>query len=197
MEGTRLKILLTLQRNGQATAESLSKSLEQALATIRSHMDIPQRDSLFTYQEVKKPTDRPEYSFYPTKKGHERLPKDYPRLLGALAQEMTSPGKEEIGGKNGKELMESLLNRIAASVASRMPVTVEDNMSTRAATLTSKLESQHMMPHTEQVACGIRINVFNCPFRSIATEQDSICTFHSHLISPVIGIQVSLENCLT
>ena len=196
MEGTRLKILLTLQQNGQATVDTLSQSLELAPATIRRHMDILQRDHLITYREVKKPTGRPEYSFSLTEDGHEALPKDHPRLLGAMVQEMTSLKKEEVEGKDGKEIMTSILNRIAERVAGGVPVSVGDDMTKRAATLTAILEEQQMMPLTEHVDDGIRIKVFNCPFRSIALEQADICTFHSHLISSVMGTQVSLEKCL-
>ena len=94
MVGTRLQILVTLQRNGRETVENLARSLELVLATIRHHMDILQRDHLISFQEVKRPTGRPEYSFFLTEAGHEALPKNYGRLLDSLFQEISS----HIGG---------------------------------------------------------------------------------------------------
>ena len=104
MEGTRVRILMTIQRNGQATVEGLAHSLELAPATIRRHMDILQRDHLIAYREVKKPTGRPEYSFSLTEAGHDVLPKDYQRLLSALFKEMASLCDSVIPAKAGIQL---------------------------------------------------------------------------------------------
>ncbi|MBF8268153.1 MAG: transcriptional regulator, TrmB [Dehalococcoidia bacterium] len=196
MEGTRMKILTTIQRNGQATVEGLAHSLELAPATIRRHMDILQRDQLITYREVKKPTGRPEYSFSLTEAGHEVLPKEYQHLLGALCKEMASLEKEELQGKSGKEVMALLLCRIAQRIADSIPVSAGDDLDKRAATLASVLEEGHLMPQVEQEDGGIRIKVFNCPFRSVALEHSSLCIFHSHLISSVLGVKASLEECI-
>lgn len=196
MEGTRLRILMTIQRSGQATVEGLAHSLDLAPATIRRHMDILQRDHLITYKEVKKPTGRPEYSFSLTEAGHEVLPKDYQHLLGALCKEMASLEKEELQGRSGKELMALLLCRIAQRIADSVPVSAGDNLDQRAAALASVLEEGHLMPQVEQEEGGIRIKVFNCPFRSVALEHGSLCIFHSHLISSVLGVQASLEECI-
>ena len=196
MEGTRLRILTTLQRDGQATVDSLAHSLALAPATIRRHMDILQRDHFIAYREVKKPTGRPEYSFYLTEAGHEVLPKDYPHLLGALFQEMASLGQGDLQGRDGPKLMELVLSRMAQRMADRVPVSPGDDLDARVATLASMLEERQMMPQVEQVDGGIRIMVLNCPLRSVALEHGIVCTFHSHLISSVLGTPVSLERCI-
>ena len=196
MEGTRLHILINLQRDGHGTVESLAQVLQLAPATVRRHMDILQRDRLVSFQEVKKPTGRPEYSFSLTEAGHEMLPKDYQHMLGSLFQELTSLEKEDIEGQDGKGLIEMLLYRIARSIAERAQVPSEANMGQRVAALASVLEEERFTPQIAQESQGISIRLFNCPFRSVALQHDSICHFDSHLISSVLGTEASLVNCV-
>ena len=196
MLGTRLQILITLQRNGRETVESLAHSLELAPATIRRHMDILQRDHLISFQEVKRPTGRPEYSFFLTEAGQEALPKNYGSLLDSLFQEIGSLEKKDIEGKDGKELTEFLLTRSAQRIADRANVSPDDSLSQRATILALLLEEQQFTPRVEEKGGKVRIELFNCPFRSVALEHESICAFDSHLITQVLGTPVSLEKCI-
>ena len=196
MEGTRLHILMTLQKDGHGTVESLAQALQLASATVRRHMDILQRDRLVSFQTVKKPTGRPEFSFFLTEAGHEMLPKDYQHMLGSLFQEMTSLEKGDIEGQDGKGLVELLLYRIATSIAERAQLPSDANISQRMAVLASVLEQERFSPQVTQDSQGISIRLFNCPFRSGALVHDSICHLDSHLISSVLDTEVSLVNCV-
>ena len=69
MEGARLRILQLLQKHSNDTVEGLANAIGLAPATIRRHLDILQRDRLVTFEEVRKRTGRPEYSFYLTEGG--------------------------------------------------------------------------------------------------------------------------------
>ena len=196
MVGTRLQILRTLQRNGRDTVESLAHSLELAPATIRRHMDILQRDHLISFEEVKRPTGRPEYSFFLTEAGHEELPKNYSRLLDSLFQEIGSLEKQDFEGQDGKGLTSILLSRIAKKIADRAMVSPTDDLSQRATTLATLLEEEQFTPRVEHKSGSIQIELFNCPFRSVALEHECICAFDSHLITQVLGTSVSLEKCV-
>jgi predicted ArsR family transcriptional regulator len=160
-------------------------------------MDILQRDRLVSFKEVKRPTGRPEHSFFLTEAGHEVLPKNYDRLLDSLFQEIGSLEKEDVEGQDGQGLMGILLSRIAQRIADRAAVSPNDDLSQRAATLASLLEEEQFTPRVELKNGSIQIELFNCPFRSVALEHESICAFDSHLISRVLGTQVSLEKCVT
>ena len=94
MEGTRLRILQLLQKDGHATVEGLATGIGLAPATIRRHLDILQRDRLVGFDEVRKRTGRPEYSFYLTEDGQESLPKDYDRLLAMVVDEIGMNGPQ-------------------------------------------------------------------------------------------------------
>jgi predicted ArsR family transcriptional regulator len=160
-------------------------------------MDILQRDHFVSFEEVKRPTGRPEYSFFLTEAGHEEMPKSYGRLLESLLQEMGSLEKQDVDGQDGKGLTEILLSRIAKRIADRAVVSPDDNLDQRAATLTTLLEEEHFTPRVEHKNGRIKIELYNCPFRNVALEHESICTFDSHLISQVLGTSVSLEKCVS
>ena len=87
--------------------------MELAPATIRHHADFLQRDGFIAFEEVKKPTGHPKYSFFLTEAGHEELPKNYGRLLDSLLQKMGSLEKQDVDGQDDKGLTEILLSRIA------------------------------------------------------------------------------------
>lgn len=196
MEGTRLQILLTLQKKGRDTVESLAHSLELAPATIRRHMDILQRDRLIAFTEVKRPTGRPEYSFFLTEAGHEVLPKNYGRLLDSMFREVSALESKDINGLDGPQMVTLLLSRIAQRIADRSPVSEGDNLADRAKVLAKVLQEEQFVPQVDSDDHSIRIQLFNCPFRSVALEHDAICDFDSKLISAVLGTDVSMERCV-
>ncbi|MBI4282825.1 MAG: hypothetical protein HY672_05020 [Chloroflexi bacterium] len=187
---------MTLQRKGRDTVESLSHSLGLAPATIRRHMDILQRDHLVAFQEVKRPTGRPEYSFFLTEAGHEELPKNYGKLLDSLFQAIVSLQKEDVEGQDGKGLVEIVLARIAQRIAERAPVSPDDDLNRRATTLATVLEQEQFIPLVEQRGDSVHIELFNCPFRSVALEHKFLCAFDSHLLSQILGTHVSMKKCV-
>ena len=196
MLGTRLQILLTLQRKGRDTVESLAHSLGLAPATIRRHMDILQRDHLIAFQEVKRPTGRPEYSFFLTEAGHEELPKNYGQLLDSLFQEIMSLEKKDVEGQDGKGLIEIILARIAKRIADRAQVSPDDDLNQRATTLAAVLEQEQFTPLVEQKGGRVHVELFNCPFRSVALEHKFLCAFDYHLLTGILGTSVSMEKCV-
>ena len=88
MEGSRFRILQQLQKKTNDSVGGLAESMGLAPATIRRHLDILQRDRLVAFEEVRKKTGRPDYSFYLTEDGHQALPKSYDVLLRLLVDEL-------------------------------------------------------------------------------------------------------------
>ena len=197
VEGTRLRILHLVQKAGQATVDSLAQSLGLASATVRRHLDILQRNQLINYQEVHKKTGRPEYSFFLTETGQESLPKDYHKLLGSLLKEMSSLSSDEISGKGGAELLEHLLQRISGQVVERYTDRLEDRrLSSRLSVLVDLLSDENFSPEAEDTDTGIRIKLFNCPFRHAAMENAIVCALDAHLISTILQAPVTQEMCI-
>jgi predicted ArsR family transcriptional regulator len=197
MEGTRLRILQLLQLHDSYTVDGLAKAIGLAPATIRRHLDILQRDRLVAYEEVRKRTGRPEYSFYLTESGQEALPKDYDRLLGMVVQEMSALNAEDTREKDGRQILESVFQRLADEVATsyRAELAGKD-LGQRLVALTRHLEKNDFSPQTEVSDGHLEIRLINCPFRSVALQNQEVCGFDQHLISSLLQRQIVRKRCI-
>ena len=197
MEGTRLRILQLLQKNSSDTVEGLAKAIGLAPATIRRHLDILQRDQLVAYEQVRKRTGRPEYSFYLTDDGQEALPKDYDRLLGMVVQELSAMTSEDTKQKSGNQLLELVFQRLSDGVAQSYESDLAGkDLTDRLAALVGHLGREDFFPETEMVDGMLRIRLLNCPFRSVALQNKAVCTFDLNLISTMLDLDVEREHCI-
>lgn len=196
MEGSRLRILNILQRHNRATVDQLAHHMGLASATVRRHLDILQRDRLVTFQQVKKKTGRPENSYYLTEEGQESLPKDYDRFLGRLLEELPTLTRDEVGNRSGEELLLLLFRRMAQRVAADAEQSQKESFSERVARVVTILEHEKFQPEVEQVDGSFNIHIHNCPLRSIALENRSVCTYDTILLSSLLGPNAVLEHCI-
>ena len=197
MEGTRLRILQILQRSHSETVDGLARAIDLAPATIRRHLDILQRDRLVAFREVRKKTGRPEYSFYLTEGGHEALPKGYAELLGMVVQEMSGLGPADTREKDGQQILELVFERLADGLSSSLNGEVQGkDLGQRLAVLTRNLEEREFFPEADVVDGDLRIQLHNCPFRSVALENRAVCVFDSNLISSLLGRSVERRSCI-
>jgi len=196
VDGTRLKILNLLQHQGQATVDSLARSMGLAPATVRRHLDILQRDQLVTFVEVHKRTGRPEYSYYLTPVGQESLPKGYDRLLALLLEELTSLEASDLRAKSGREVMRQLVDNVAHRMVSqyqRPGASPEE----RIAALTELLVQQEFAPEVERVENVVRVKLHNCPFRTVALAEGEVCGMDRTIISAFVNGPVEKERCIS
>ena len=197
MEGTRLRILQLLQRNQRDTVEGLAKAIGLAPATIRRHLDILQRDLLVTFQEVRKRTGRPEYSFQLTENGHEALPKDYDQLLGMTVQELSALTAEDTRSMDGQQILDLVFRRMAHKVARTYEGELDGkDLGQRLSALIRHLEQDDFYPEADVADGTLRIKLLNCPFRSVALENKAVCTFDLNLISSMLDVSVERAECV-
>lgn len=197
MEGTRLRILHLLQKSQSDTVEGLAQTVGLAPATIRRHLDILQRDRLVAFREVRKRTGRPEYSFYLTELGQEALPKGYGRLLGMVVQEMSSLTSDDTASRNGQELLELVFKRLSGEIAETYEGRLDGKpLPERVDVLMSHLEEERFFPEAQIVDGTLQIKLLNCPFRSVALQNKSVCTFDLNLISSLLELDVERDQCI-
>jgi predicted ArsR family transcriptional regulator len=197
MEGTRLKILQILQKNHQDTVDGLSKAIGLAPATIRRHLDILQRDRLVDYKEVRKKTGRPEYSFFLTENGQEALPKDYDRMLNLIVAELAEFTVQDTSGRSGNEILEQVFLRLSDKVKARHAPNIEAmTFDQRRETLISLLDSHDFYPEATGGKDNFELRLMNCPFRSLALQNKSVCSFDHALITSILGVSVKRLECV-
>ena len=199
MEGTRRRILQILQKNVNDTVDGLAKAIGLAPATIRRHLDILQRDRLVAFEEVRKKTGRPEYSFHLTEDGQEVMPKDYDFLLNMLIQELTALPVEDTAGRDGEQILELVFQRLSAKVWDQY----EDEEKVKGRGLEYRLESlmrlldqQDFFPESEVVEGTLQIKLLNCPFRSVALQSNAVCSFDAGLIASMLDVDLARDACI-
>ncbi|MCH8206288.1 MAG: ArsR family transcriptional regulator [Chloroflexi bacterium] len=197
MEGTRLRILQLLQKNEKDTVDGLARSIGLAPATIRRHLDILQRDRLVAFDQVRKKTGRPEYSFFLTEQGQEALPKDYDLLLNMVVGELSSLSAEDTEGRDGDGLLAMIFKRLSEKAWGEYRDEVEGkDLERRLSTLMAVLEQQNFFPEAEVVGGTLRIKLLNCPFRSVALQHKAVCLFDANLIASMLDLEPEREACI-
>ena len=197
MEGTRLRILQLLQKRTNDSVDGLARAIGLAPATIRRHLDILQRDQLVAFEEVRKKTGRPEYSFFLTESGQEALPKNYDMLLGLMVEELSQLKACDIEGLDGEGVMELVFGRLSGSVwEERLREVAGQSLEFRLDTLLRLLSEEDFYPAAEVVGDSLRIHLVNCPFRSVALRSKAVCAFDSKVISSVLDVEMAQEDCI-
>ena len=197
MEGTRLRILQLLQKRNRDNVDGLASAIGLAPATIRRHLDILQRDRLVAFEEVRKKTGRPEYSFYLTESGQEALPKGYDRLLGMMVQELSGLSVEDTATRDGQQILGLVFRRMSDRVARHYTGELFGRkLGERLETLLGRLSDDDFVPEAEVADGMVRIRLLNCPFRSVAMQTKAVCTFDINLISSLLDLDASQAECI-
>ena len=199
MKGTRLRILQLLQRHGPDNVEGIATTLGLAPATIRRHLDILQRDHLVSYDEVRKKTGRPEHSFYLTDAGHEALPKHYDTLLGMVVQQMSILTVDDTSDKTGQDILELVFSNLSEEVVEESLADMNTkNLGQRLDLLVDYLQGEDFYPEAAVAEnTGLEIRLHNCPFRSVAMQNEAVCTLDLNIISSTLGLDVTRSQSIT
>ncbi len=185
MSVSRDNILIIIRQNNGVSVNEISREMHLAPATVRRHLDILERDGFVDHTEVRRPTGRPQYSFYLTEHGHESFPKDYGRLLGELVSEIRNTPAEDIDGRSGQDVIVDSLTRIGQKRATEYGQGRQPVDAVRAA-----FEAGGYDPIFEKSDAGLKIRITNCPYRQIVAEDGIICTVDRSLVQVLLGDNV-------
>jgi DeoR family suf operon transcriptional repressor len=187
-----------LQKQRADTVEGLAKGIGLASATIRRHLDILQRDRLVSFREIRKKTGRPEHSFYLTEGGQEALPKNYDQLLGMVVNEISDLTPADMTGKSGQELLSLLFLRLSQRVARRFDADLAGkDVGQRLQALMGHLRTEEFFPAASVSNGALRINLHNCPYRTVALQNKAVCAFDLGLISSLLALDVTRQECIS
>lgn len=196
MEGSRVRILNLLLQRKQATVEQLSQEMGLASATVRRHLDILQRDNLVAYSQVKKKTGRPEHTYFLTEAGQETLPKGYSVLLTRLVQKLSGLSAKDISSHSGDQVLRLLFQDMAKEASASYGINGSDPLERRVERVVAVLEGEQFLPHLEESSNGWRLRLHNCPFRSVAMENSSVCEYDHAMLTAMLGAKVERDTCI-
>ena len=195
MEGTRLRLAALLQREPDSTVEEMGRSLGLSSATVRRHLDILYRDRLVDYHAVRRKPGRPEHAYHLTEAGQEALPKRYVHLLQMILRAMSQTnGSTPTNAPSVAKLLTHVAEDMLAPHLERFRGKPPHE---RRAFLEELLNEAQFAPALEEGPEGLRVRLYNCPFRFVALEHPAICALDRELISAVLGAPATLERCIT
>ena len=124
------------------------------------------------------------------------MPKDYGRLVGRLLQELSNLSSTDVAGQSGAELLQLLFQRMASQTVARTQISADAPFTQRLAKAVAVLQQERFEPEVQEADGSVRILLHNCPFRSAALENGSVCTYDSLVLSTILGAGVSQEKCI-
>lgn len=197
MDGSRLGILTLLQNQPDSTAGQLARHLGLAQGGVRRHLDILQRDGLVIYRVVKRKTGRPAFVYSLTEAGQESLPKGYQTLLSRFLHTLPKLNSEDLRSPTTDGTVASLFSQMARDVADANKNRFAGKpLPGRLAALLDILKEERFNPDVEYTPEGILVRLHNCPYRSVAMENPSVCAFDAELIATVLDSPVVRQECI-
>ena len=151
------------------------------------------RDRLVEYHQVRKSLGRPEYVYTLTEDGQEVLPKHYQDLLSDILLEMGKLTPEDTMGRDGKSLSTLVFSRMAEKITKPYQ---QQSSEERLATLLDILTKGDFSPEVERLDKNVRILLHNCPYRAVAQDQETVCSFDKILIGNLLRAPVEKEQCI-
>lgn len=188
LEGTRLKILSILQRQGSASVDELAQEIGLASPTIRRHLDILQRDQLVGVQPGPKKPGRPGLSYFLTEGGQETGYRDYQGLLILLLAEVRQLAVNELASDAADDLLSTLISRVADQVSQPYLEPGLPAPEMRVSILKQALTEGGFSPEVSRVGQQVSVHLCNCPFRAAALCQESVCLFDQRIITNILGV---------
>ncbi|MFW6174294.1 MAG: helix-turn-helix transcriptional regulator [Chloroflexota bacterium] len=192
---TRDQILEILQRRETQTVLGLAGELGLAPTTVRRHLDILQRDGLVTFTEVRKGAGRPEFSFSLTEPGQEHMPKRYEQLLSGLVSRISRMSADEISGKSGAEVLDEALTELADDAIHEHGAAPGGGLEA----LVEVLRERDFAPEVSDIGDDgtVSISLMNCPYRSVAVDNPSICQNDTALMERMLQAPAERVACIT
>jgi len=196
MGSTRLSILAILQQQGSLTVDRLAQEVGLSSSTVRRHLDILQRDHLVSFDSAHLKPGRPEFVYSLTEDGYESGHRDYKKLLAHLLNGIMDLSPADLADTDGQTLVRLLIARIAEEVSWPYVQPGQVSEEARLAKVVQALTDGGFSPELKRDGGQIQIRLCNCPFRSVALSQDSVCRLDHDLIANILGVEPVRESTI-
>lgn len=179
MQDTRLQILSILQTEQRASAETLAKKMGFAIATIRHHMNILERDGLIQREVEHQSIGRPRLLYSISPRGQESFPKRYDQLSSYLISALKD--------RSAPEAIKNLLSSIAHGIVEENSPDIErKSLNQRTACLCQLLAKEGHVPRLSEDREHLSITLLTCPYLAVATRHTEICILDIELIHRIL-----------
>jgi len=189
MQETHQQILNILQKKSLVTINTLVRELDLAVATVRYHLTMLERDRLVVSEKVRQKVGRPYWVYSLSQQGQETFPKKYHRLSSFILTEV----KAELGSDGLNTLMRRIAQR---RLAERALDLAGKSLEERLEILVTVLGEEGFAATWEQVGGKYLLTHHTCPYQSVVLQYPEVCQVDAELISGVMGVPVERTKCI-
>jgi len=184
-----MELLEFLRRKGPASAEAIAAELGVTANAVRQHLTNLERDALVTSAAVHNKRGRPSLEFSLTDRADGAFPKRYGQLATMVLTELQSV--------SGPEALDDLFRRIALRYSETMRRGMDGlDFGEKLKRLLGWINRAGTLAEAEETDDGIRVSIYNCPFRNTALKYPQVCTITPHLMVELLDVEVSQTNSI-
>jgi predicted ArsR family transcriptional regulator len=185
LQKSRQRIVECLKRNAGATVDELAAELGVVPVTVRSHLEILERDGLVRGErEHEGKPGRPHRVYRLTEEGEELFPRHYDRLANHLLDHLVSTQ----GPRRVFKLLETIAMEVADTHKERLAAKSFDE---RVRETTHLLSEQGCTAEYAPTDGGYRVSIFNCPYSKVVDQHPQLCTLETHLLKTLTQGEVT------
>lgn len=186
---TREIILHTIKQSPQSTVEELAEAAGISPVTVRHHLNALLAEEVIEASSVRRKVGRPYYIYSLSEKGQELFPKRYVRLTSRLLDEMK--------GKLPANVIDDIFKGVVDNVLEEHHGEFEHlSLEDRLDYLVGLLSEEGFLSSWERTADGYRLVEYSCPYLSITSTHDEVCSFDRQLMRGVLQLDVIQESCM-
>ena len=188
---TRSIILDSLKIRHKATVDDLAEDAGVSPMTVRHHLNSLQGEGLLETGSVRRKVGRPYHVYSLSAAGHELFPMRYVRLSNRLLDEVKRQFSPEMAAMLMRGVVQQIIDEKQESY--QQLNTFEERLTF----LIDLLDAEGFMASWEkQEDQGYRITEHSCPYISLGSQHDEICTFDTELMISVLQTDVTKESCM-
>lgn len=185
--GPRGAVLLHLKREGQATAQDLSRALGYSLNAIRHHLKELEVEGVVVYDREHRGVGAPAHAFRLSAQGHALFPDRYERTVVDLLDHVVRTG--------GREAAVALLEGQYRALAARVDAETQGTSPCERGRLVARvLEGEGYMATWHEEADGGMLTEHNCPHRLIAERFPEVCAAEERFLAHAFGVPVERRS---
>ena len=192
MERTRDEVVRILHERGERSVSEIAEEIGVAPGSIRRHMDLMVADGLVDSHLVRQTRGRPTTRYTLSEAGEEKTSSShYQKLLGRLSPALEGLSAEEVGGQDGRAVLDRLFDRVAESIArEHSPQVRGTSLNERVYEVTVALSHEGILQEVEDDGDFFRLRNTGCPYRTTASETHACCAADRRAIELLLGAPV-------
>ena len=191
VESTRDQVLGYVRGRREATVAQLAEALSLSQQAVRRHLDGLRADGLVDVRIERRGVGRPALIFFATERGEELSGRAYLRLLSRLFRQLDQLDADQIGGRSGRQVLDSVFAGVAGEVAADHAAEVRGaTLDERVAEASRALEREGIVDGWHKLEGVYQIVNNECPYLRLAEMSEAACRSDRRSIELLVGAPV-------